>query len=54
MSHSTEHLYLVSGEEEYDLADKGSEVPEPDEGTTQGDQPILSLRRGRRPSSSPT
>jgi hypothetical protein len=54
MSHSTEHLYLVSGEEEYDKADKGSDIAEPEEATSEGDQPIRSLRRGRRPSSSTT
>jgi hypothetical protein len=54
MSHSTEHLYLVSGEEEYDQADKGGEVSEPNEATTDSnnDNPIRSIRRGSYPSSS--
>jgi hypothetical protein len=55
MSRSTEHLYIVSGEEEYDRADKGAEVPLPEEATADSDRPVQSIRRRRNhPSSSPT
>jgi hypothetical protein len=54
MSHSTEHLYLVSGEEGYDQADKSGGIPEASEANGDGDRPIRSLRHGRHPSSSPT
>jgi hypothetical protein len=54
VSHSTEHLYLVSGEEEYDQADKGAGVPEPNEVATDGDKPIRSIRGGKHPFSSST
>jgi hypothetical protein len=52
MSRSTEHAYLVSGEEEYDKVGDG---PESDAAATDdGDQPIRSLRPDRPPSSPPT
>jgi hypothetical protein len=53
MSRSTEHVYVVSGEEEYDQADKGAEPPVPEETTADGDRPIQSIRRPRAHPTSP-